>query len=223
MMIVCSSVATASQPATFSGSEAKFMKEQSSPSGGRFESSRRQQVDRITDAAFEANLVRRVSEGDQTAIAQVFDRYGSAVYSVALRTLQDTGHAEDVMQEVFIQFWRNPQSFVEGRGSLRGWLVVMARNRSIDLLRGRKPTNSYDERVHVAAHTVPFKAEQNLTMEKIQKNLATLPEEQQQVMELAFFEGLTHMEIAEKTGVALGTVKTRIRSALISLRKSFAV
>jgi RNA polymerase sigma-70 factor (ECF subfamily) len=90
-------------------------------------------------------LLQRVRQGDQTAMAEVFDRYGRAVYSVALRILKDTGHAEDVMQEIFFQIWRNSDSFVQGRGSLGAWLVVVARNRSIDLLRRRKPTDSVDD------------------------------------------------------------------------------
>ena len=94
----------------------------------------------VTD---DATLLQRVRQGDQRAMADVFDRYGRAVYSVALRILKDAGHAEDVMQEIFFQIWRNSDSFVQGRGSLGAWLVVVARNRSIDLLR-RKVTRLRD-------------------------------------------------------------------------------
>ncbi len=155
-------------------------------------------------------------------MAEVFDRYGRAVYSVALRILKDTGHAEDVMQEIFFQLWRNSESFVHGRGSFGAWLVVVARNRSIDLLRRRKPADSVEDVVLASPCNLASVAEHNAMIEKVHKVLKDLPEEQQRSMELAFFEGLSHSEIAEKTGDPLGTVKTRIRMALITLRKAFS-
>jgi RNA polymerase sigma-70 factor (ECF subfamily) len=169
--------------------------------------------DRMTDPTIamvtdDGTLLQRVRQGDQAAMGEVFDRYSRAVYSVALRILKDTGHAEDVMQEIFFQIWRNSDSFVQGRGSLGAWLVVVARNRSIDLLRRRKCN-------------LASEAEHNAMIEKVQTVLKELPEEQQRSMELAFFEGLSHSEIAERTGDPLGTVKTRIRLALITLRKAF--
>lgn len=167
-------------------------------------------------------LLQRVRQGDQTAMAAVFDRYGRAVYSVALRILKDTGLAEDVMQEIFFQVWRNSDSFIQGRGSLGAWLVVVARNRSIDVLRRRKPTDSVDEVILASPTNLASEAEHNAMIEKVQKVLRDLPKEQQESMQLAFFEGLSHSEIAEKTGDPLGTVKTRIRLALISLRKALA-
>jgi RNA polymerase sigma-70 factor (ECF subfamily) len=174
-------------------------------------------------ASDDSTLLQRVRQGDQSAMAEVFDRYSRAVYSVALRILKDTGHAEDVMQDIFFQVWRNSDSFVPGRGSLGAWLVVVARNRSIDLLRRRKPTDSVDDVVLAAAGNLASEAEHNAMIEKVQKVLEGLPAEQQRSMELAFFEGLSHSEIAERTGDPLGTVKTRIRLALITLRKAFQV
>jgi RNA polymerase sigma-70 factor (ECF subfamily) len=174
-----------------------------------------------TTAVDDGTLLQRVRQGDQGAMAEVFDRYGRAVYSVALRILKDTGHAEDVMQEIFFQVWRNSDSFVQGRGSLGAWLVVIARNRSIDLLRRRKPTDSVEDVVLVSSTNLASEAEHNAMIEKVQKVLKDLPAEQQRSMELAFFEGLSHSEIAERTGDPLGTVKTRIRLALITLRKAF--
>jgi RNA polymerase sigma-70 factor (ECF subfamily) len=173
-------------------------------------------------ASDDATLLQRVRQGDQAAMAVVFDRYGRAVYSVALRILKDTGHAEDVMQEIFFQVWRNSDSFVQGRGSLGAWLVVVARNRSIDLLRRRKPTDSVEDVVLTSPCNLASEAEHNALIEKVQKVLKDLPQEQQRSMELAFFEGLSHSEIAEKTGDPLGTVKTRIRLALITLRRAFS-
>ena len=175
-----------------------------------------------TPATEDITLLQHVRAGDQAAMGKIFDRYGRAVYSVALRILKDTGHAEDVMQEVFFQVWRNSDSFVQGRGSLGAWLVVVARNRSIDVLRRRKPTDSVDDVILPSACNLASEAEHNAMIEKVQKVLKQLPQEQQQSMELAFFEGLSHSEIAERTGDPLGTVKTRIRLALITIRKAFA-
>ena len=96
-------------------------------------------------AAGDELLLTRVKGGDQGAMTELFDRYSGMVYSVALRVLNDPGQAEDVMQEIFFQVWRNPNAFVPGRGSLGAWLAVMARNRAIDSLRRRRPTDSVDD------------------------------------------------------------------------------
>lgn len=154
-------------------------------------------------------------------MADLFDRYGGMIFSVAMRVLRDAGNAEDVVQEVFIQLWENPRMFQAGRGSLGAWLLVVARNRAVDLLRRRRPTDSVDEVVLAGGTDVALEAERNATMEKVRRALDDLPREQRQSVEMAFFEGLTHSEIAARTGDPLGTVKTRIRSALTGIRKAF--
>ena len=166
-------------------------------------------------------LLSRVGQGDESAMETVFRRYSSVVYSVALRILHDSGQAEDVMQEIFLQLWRKPAAFVQGRGPLGAWLVVVTRNRAIDLLRRRKLTDSVDDVVLASPINVADEAERNALMEKVRGVLANLPQEQRNSLELAYFEGLTHTEIASRTGDPLGTVKTRIRQALITLRKAF--
>ena len=119
-----------------------------------------------------------------------------------------------------MQVWKNPGAFVSGRGSLGGWLVVVARNRSIDMIRRRRPSD------HIGLFTLPSstnlaqEAERNSLLEKIRGVMHSLPDEQKKSIELAFFEGLSHSEIVEKTGDPLGTVKTRIRLALIAMRKA---
>ena len=151
----------------------------------------------------------------------IFRRYSGPVYSVALRVLHDSGQAEDVLQEVFLQLWRNPGAFVQNRGSLGAWLVVVARNRAIDQLRKRKPSDSVEDVILASSVNVADEAERNTMMEKVRRVLAELPPEQRKTLELAYFEGLSHSEIASRTGDPLGTVKTRIRQALITLRKAF--
>jgi RNA polymerase sigma-70 factor, ECF subfamily len=166
-------------------------------------------------------LLTRMGQGDENAMEDIFRRYSGAVYSVALRVLHDTGQAEDVMQEIFLQLWRKPAAFVQGRGTLGAWLVVVARNRAIDLLRRRKPSDSVDDVVLASPINVADEAERNTMMEKVRRVIADLPAEQRKSLELAYFEGLSHTEIASRTGDPLGTVKTRVRQALITLRKAF--
>jgi RNA polymerase sigma-70 factor (ECF subfamily) len=171
-------------------------------------------------AAGDEMRLTRVKGGNQQAMTELFDQYSGMVYSVALRVLKDPGQAEDVMQEIFFQVWRNPEAFVSGRGSLGAWLAVMARNRAIDSLRKRRPTDSVDDVVLASNSDLGSEVERNRMMEKVRGVLKDLPMEQEKSIELAFFEGLTHSEIAARTGDPLGTVKTRIRSALITLRKA---
>jgi RNA polymerase sigma-70 factor, ECF subfamily len=169
----------------------------------------------------DAALLTLVQKGDEYAMASLFDRYSKVVYSVALRVLRDPASAEDVLQEVFMQIWRNPDGFVATRGSLGGWLAVVSRNRSIDALRRKRPTEQVDDMALASNYNLADEAERNSLMEKARAVIVMLPMEQKKTLEMAFFDGLTHSEIAEITGDPLGTVKTRIRSALTSLRKAF--
>jgi RNA polymerase sigma-70 factor (ECF subfamily) len=165
-------------------------------------------------------LLERVAANDQSAMAEFFDRYGGLVYSIALRVLKDSGQAEDVMQEIFFQVWKKPESFAASRGSLGAWLAVVTRNRAVDVLRRRKPDDSVDDVVLLSNTNLASEVERSSMMEKVRQILEGLPVEQQKSVEMAFFDGLTHAEIAAKTGDPLGTVKTRIRTALISVRKA---
>jgi RNA polymerase sigma-70 factor, ECF subfamily len=171
-------------------------------------------------AAEDAALLGKVEQGDQQAMGLLFDRYSGIVYSVALRVLKDTGQAEDVMQDIFIQIWKKPSAFISGRGSFGAWLVVVARNRAIDSLRRRRPSDSVEDVVLASSTDLGAEAERNTLMEKVRVYLQQLPPEQRKSVEMAYFEGMSHSEIAEKTGDPLGTVKTRIRLALITLRKA---
>jgi RNA polymerase sigma-70 factor, ECF subfamily len=169
----------------------------------------------------DASLLVLVQKGDEHAMASLFDRYSKIVYSVALRVLRDPSSAEDVLQEIFMQIWRNPDAFVATRGTLGGWLAVVSRNRSIDALRRKRPTEQVDDMALASPYNLADEAERNSMMEKARSVIHLLPVEQRKTLEMAFFDGLTHSEIAEMTGDPLGTVKTRIRSALTTLRKAF--
>ena len=167
------------------------------------------------------SLLALVQSGDERAMASLFDRYSKVVYSVALRVLRDPPAAEDVLQEVFMQIWRNPVSFTAARGSLGGWLAIVSRNRAIDTLRRKPPTTSVDDIALASPYNLADHAERNSLMDRARSVIVELPTEQRKTLEMAFFDGLTHSEIAEITGDPLGTVKTRIRSALLMLRKAF--
>jgi RNA polymerase sigma-70 factor (ECF subfamily) len=171
----------------------------------------------------DAEIIARIYSGDEDAMALLYDRYSNVVYAVALRVLSDGSAAEDILQDVFMQLWRNPQAFNASRGSLATWLAVIARNRAIDQLRKRRPEVEAAETVISVAPELESTAERKLAIEKVRAVLAGMSAEQRAALEMAFFEGLTHVEIAGKTGQPLGTVKTRIRSGLLAVRKAFAV
>ncbi len=167
----------------------------------------------------DAQLLDRVRRGDGQAMAALYDRYSKLVYSVALRVLRDPASAEDVLQDVFLGLWRRPERFVSARGSLGGWLAVVARNRSIDTLRRKRPSEPVEEVYLASSCNLADEAERNTLMSRARAIIMRLPLEQRKTLEMAYFDGLTHTEIAEITGDPLGTVKTRIRSALLTLRK----
>ena len=151
----------------------------------------------------------------------LYDRYSPIVYSVALRVLGDTGAAEDVLQEVFMQLWRNPGGFDSSRGNLAAWLAVIARNRAIDAIRKRRPDTDIADVIVSVEPDLAGDAERARAMEKVRGALGAMPSAQRSALEMAYFEGLTHTEIAAKTGEPLGTIKTRIRAGLLALRKAF--
>ncbi len=162
-----------------------------------------------------------MKSGDQSALAELYDRYSSVVYAVALRVLGDTGSAEDVLQDVFLQLWRNPGAFDAARGSLGAWLAVITRNRAIDALRKRRPETDIEDVIVSVAPDLAAAADRSRAAEKVRGVLGSMPPPQRSALEMAYFEGLTHSEIADKTGEPLGTIKTRIRSGLIAMRKAF--
>ena len=166
-------------------------------------------------------MVTALKAGDQSAVAQLYDRYSSVVYAVALRVLGDTGAAVDVLQEVFLQLWRNPAAFDAARGTLGSWLAVIARHRAIDFLRKRKPETDLEDVIVSVSPDLAREADRSRTAEKVRGVIGAMPPPQRSALEMAYFEGLSHSEIAGKTGEPLGTIKTRIRSGLMTLRKAF--
>jgi RNA polymerase sigma-70 factor, ECF subfamily len=170
----------------------------------------------------DASMVSAIRSCDESAMAHLYDRYSPIVYSVALRVLGDTGAAEDILQEIFLQLWRNPELFDSSRGNLGAWLSVIARNRAIDTLRRRRPITDIADVIVSTDNDMSAETDRTRAMERVREVLDDMPGSQRQALELAYFDGMTHSEIATKTGEPLGTVKTRIRAGLLTLRKAFS-
>src|SRR6202142_2075421 len=132
----------------------------------------------------EASLVWAIRSGDEHTMARLYDRYSSLVYAVALRVLGDTGAAEDVLQEVFMQLWRNPAAFDASRGNLGAWLGVIARNRAIDGLRKRRPETDITDVVLSVEPDMAGDAERARAMEKVRGTLGAMPSAQRQALEM---------------------------------------
>ena len=174
-------------------------------------------------AGVDANLIERLASGDRDAVAGLYDRHASRVFSLAHRILRNGSDAEDVVQEVFSQAWRTAPSYQSSRGSVAAWLLMMARTRAIDRLRTRRSgTISADEggvEQLPAAATLP--ADDLIAREqegRVRDAMSLLPSDQRRALELAYFEGMSQSEIAQALATPLGTIKTRIRTALATLR-----
>ena len=174
-----------------------------------------------SESESDASLLAQISQGNEQAMERLFSLYSRVVYSVALRVLRDPELAEDILQEVFMRIWQKPISFMPERGNLSSLLAVMTRNRCIDQIRSRKPQSSVDDLQLAAPFNLAEASEHSILLERVRDVVKDLPEDQQSALSLAFFEGLTHSEIAEKTGAPLGTIKTRIRTALQRLERTF--
>jgi RNA polymerase sigma-70 factor (ECF subfamily) len=178
-----------------------------------------------TDPAF-GELVTRLAAGDESAFAQLYDCTNRIVYGLALRILRDPSYAEDVAMEVYLQVWRTASHYDPQRGTVTSWLVMLVRSRALDCLRRRKARRAdLEENVDDVPNLRDTRPTPELaSMEAgrsriVQKAMADLTPDQREAIELAYFSGLSHSEMAERTGLPLGTVKTRIRLGMLHLRK----
>ncbi len=175
--------------------------------------------------AADVDAVRRVAGGAGEALAELYDRHSRPVYSLALRVLGDQSDAEDVTQDVFTQAWRQASRYDAARGAVGAWLLNMARSRAIDRLRARRgqPAATIDATPLLASlpdggPAPDVVADSIDSASRVRSALNDLPLVQRLAIELAYFEGLSHSEIAERLEQPLGTVKTRIRLGLLRLR-----
>ncbi len=172
-------------------------------------------------------LMDRLIQRDASALEELYDRYARPVYSLVLRISQQPASAEEIVQDVFLLLWRNAARYRAARGPLEPWLFTMARNRALDFLRlkrekQRRREDSYDFELpdSVSAPNPEMLLDSALRAERVQACMGDLPEPQRRAIELAFFEGMTHSEIAASLSEPLGTVKSWIRNGLIRLRES---
>lgn len=173
----------------------------------------------------DVELLRAIVDGDEQALAALYDRYRLILFGLILRILHSQSEAEDVLQEVFLQVWQRAGNFDEARGRPFTWLVTLARSRAIDRLRSLgsrdRAANEAGREAEITEQTRDavddaIRSEQG---ELVRGALGELPDEQRRALMLAYFEGLTQTEIAERLGAPLGTVKTRMRSGMIKLRE----
>jgi RNA polymerase sigma-70 factor (ECF subfamily) len=178
-------------------------------------------VDQLSDEAVLAAIQAR----DDTALAHLYDRYGRLAFGLAFRVLGDRGVAEDTVQEAFLSVWRHAARYQPGRGGARAWLMAIVHNAAIDRRRGRFKRELTDVQLDDVVYALETDAEdtfatvaERIEAAQIRQALNSLPDEQRRAIELAYFDGLTHQEIAQTTDTPLGTVKSRMRLGLQKLR-----
>jgi RNA polymerase sigma-70 factor, ECF subfamily len=175
----------------------------------------------------DGELMERLSARDPTALESLYDRYSRMVYSLALRIAGQPAVAEEIVQDVFLKLWRSADRYRAERGPLGPWLCTLARNRALDHLRlkrekqrRREDSLDGDFTMHTSAPNPETLAQQSQQAVRVRESLSELPAAQQRAIELAYFEGMTHSEIAAALAEPLGTVKSWIRSGLLRMRET---
>ena len=167
-------------------------------------------------------IIAQVAAGDQAAFATLYDRLAPTVFGVIRRVLRDPAQSEEVTQEAFLEIWRQAARFDPAKGSVPTWAVMIARRRAVDRVRSEQAHRDRQERVATGerdlADTPEDTAMELAERQRARVAMAALSDLQREALELAFYEGLTHVQIADRLDIALGTVKTRIRDGLIRLR-----
>ena len=171
----------------------------------------------------DVDLMLGIQSGDADALSQLYDRYSGIVKALILRIIHNDTEADDLLQEVFMEIWNQAKNFSAEKGKPLGWMVTLTRRRAIDALRKRQAYARAEERLQAESEQQPLAWVQNVTEQEIRagdtrvlmaKVISSLPEAQQQVIELAFFQGMSQREIAFETNIPLGTVKTRLELGL---------
>lgn len=179
----------------------------------------------MSEGHADADLLRRIADGDVRAMGELYDRYGSTLFPIALRILRERSEAEDILHDAFVAVSERAHQYAPERGSVIAWLVTLVRNLSIDRARRRERRGALAR--EVLPHEPPASvrdperlASEAGEREKIRRALAELPDAQRQTLEVAFFEGLSYPEIAARENVPLGTIKSRAARALAALREA---
>ena len=182
--------------------------------------------DPVTKDGADSDLIGLVGNGDGVALMSLYDRYNRQAFGLAYRILGDAPTAEEVVQDAFLALWRHARSFDTGRGGVKTWLLTIVHNRSIDRIRSAKSRGGTVE-LEVADYagitTDPWdEVADRLDGAQVREAVAELPPDQRTAVELAYFQGLTHQEIAEQTDIPLGTIKGRLRLGLRKLSTTLA-
>jgi RNA polymerase sigma-70 factor, ECF subfamily len=175
-----------------------------------------------------ADLLRRCARGDEQAFAEVYDETSRRVHGLVLRVVRDPAQAEEVTQEVYLQAWHTAARYDESKGSALAWLMTLAHRRAVDRVRAAEAASRQDTTYHQRTHAVPHDttaeaAETSIEARRVRTALAELTSVQRQALELAYFGGYTHTEVATMLDLPVGTAKTRIRDGLIRLRDAMGV
>jgi RNA polymerase sigma factor (sigma-70 family) len=175
-------------------------------------------------------LLAGLAAGRLEALDALYERYKTMAYGIARRITGDDTLAEDVVQEAFLGAWRNADRYVAGRGSVKTWLLAIVHHRAIDAVRRRRPAGELPEETDGSRTPEPLtlpdvwgEVSGRLDADAVRVALAALPALQREALELAYFAGLTQTEIAERTGTPLGTVKSRVRLALVAMRRELGL
>ena len=182
---------------------------------------------RVSDARTDSDTLRDIANGEALALGDFYDRHAAASYALALRMLNDAADAEEVVQDVFVHVWRHARTYDGTRASARGWLLMMTRSRAIDRIRARQarpgtgPATS--DSAGLSRITDPRPDQDRAlvdqeSVERLRAALRELPEPMRVALDLAYYQGLTQSAIASQLGEPLGTIKTRMRTALTKLR-----
>jgi RNA polymerase sigma-70 factor, ECF subfamily len=186
----------------------------------------------VTDAPpRDLDLVRRMVDGDESAMAELYDRYGTVLYAVAYRIVGQKADAEEVVMEAFAQVWRDAGRFEAARGSVAAWLTMITRSRALDHIRSRErrerlnASAAREDQVQTPARgswgsDPGYQVEQTERQKRVAAALESLAPAQRQAIELAYFDGLSQSEIAERLNEPLGTIKTRVRLGMMKLREA---
>src|SRR5215475_13137423 len=185
--------------------------------GGRISDAVNRQLAHLSDEA----LVALAARSEQTALAELYDRYGRTAYGLALRVLRDQALAEDAVQEAFLTVWRTASRFMPERGKASTWILTLVHRRAVDAVRReqRRRADSLEKAAEPAVEGVEEDAWLRLQRERVQAALRRLPDAQREALELAYYGGFSQSELAERLGQPLGTIKSRMFTGLSRLRE----
>lgn len=171
-----------------------------------------------------AGLVLRCAGGDERAFGELFDLASRRVYGMVMAIVRDPAQSEEVAQDVFLEIWRTTSRFDPARGSVLGWVLAIAHRRAVDRVRASQAARNRDQRYLDGNQLITYDATSDevissLEAERVRAALEKIPREHRTALMLAYFEGCTHAEVAERLGIPLGTAKSRIRDGLVKLRE----